>query len=152
MSALDLGMSLGAMANSLFSSPNQVAQETQTIYRVEGTPNTKILIDPNGNVKVNATSKYLYVNGGSIDTSINYLNNKTKGGLPNPQLKAFDVNKSFFDQIREDAVDQSLHRFSPSSPFVVDKTTGVDQFGLTRTQIQRLKANIIPGSGRIITP
>jgi RHS repeat-associated protein len=126
------------------------ASKVTTVYRVEGSTNTKILIDASGNVSVNATKTCLYINCGQIETSINFLKKKISGGMPEPQLKSFDVNTSFVEKLQREAVPQNLQKQFPNAPQRVDVTTGPDQFGLHRAQIQELKDNIIQGSGSIL--
>ncbi len=122
-----------------------------TVYRVEGTTNTKILINSEGMARLNVKSKPLYLNFGSKERAIEFFQQKLAGNMPGARVKTFDVPESFLEEIKESAVPENLRGEFPNRPFIVDESKAADQFGLTRDQIAHLDQVVIQGSGKDIT-
>ncbi len=65
-------------------------------------------------------------------------------------MKAFEVPKSFVDDLRMSSVPEGLAKKYPDSPLRVDITKAPDQYGLRPPQIEKLKKEILQGTGRVI--
>ena len=123
------------------------------VYRVEGVPNTRILIGEGGSVTILEDQKTLFLNFGNRARAEEYLAQKIAGSakagpLPGTTVKTFEIPKTFLDELRGMAVSEKLARRFPDRPFIVDPTKAPDQFGLRADQIEALKRFIIQGSGR----
>jgi hypothetical protein len=117
-------------------------------YRVEGTPNTRIGIDPEGNVSFSGRSM-LYLNGGQRRRALDFYDQKVRGGLPEPQVKSFRIDKPALERLRSMTVEQT-DDLARTSSHRVDTTLARDQFGLRRWDYRELEKSIVPGSGRIV--
>ncbi|HYE05104.1 MAG TPA: hypothetical protein VEL07_06210, partial [Planctomycetota bacterium] len=118
-----------------------------TVFRVEGSPNTRLVIGDDGSVGILGDTM-LFLNFGSRERAEQYLAQKIAGGLPGVQVKSFQVPRSFLDDLRADAVPQQFGGQFPNAPQIVDPTKAADQFGLTAAQLDALKDAIIEGSGK----
>lgn len=123
------------------------------VFRVEGAPNTRILIGEGGSVTILEEQKALFLNFGNRARAEQYLAQKIAGSakagpLPGATVKSFEVPKKFLDDLRAAAVSKDVVRQFPSRPFIVDPTKAPDQYGLRPGQIEALKKFIIQGSGR----
>jgi filamentous hemagglutinin len=121
---------------------------TVRVFRVEGTPNTRVLIGDAGEVAIVDASKSLFLNFGSRARAEQYLAQKLAKGLPGAEVKSFEVPKSFVDELRASAVPEALAGQNPGKPLIVDVTKAADQLGLRPEQIEALKKVIIQGTGR----
>jgi hypothetical protein len=121
-----------------------------TVYRVEGAPNTRILISETGDVIVQGRQA-LFLNFGSIERAEEYLAMKIQKGLPDAVIKSFEVPQGFLDALRSAGVTEAVANKSGNRgrPIVVDVTKAPDQYSLRRQWIDRLIESIIPGSGKI---
>jgi len=119
------------------------------VYRVEGTPNTRIAIDERGGVAIVDESKTLFLNFGSRARAEQFLTQRLAQGLPGARIKSFEVTKSFVDELRAIAVTEQKVSAFPDRPIAVDLTKAPDQFGLRPEQIKALNDAIIQGTGRI---
>lgn len=121
---------------------------TVVAYRVEGRPNTRIAIDEDGDVSLTGRSM-LYVNVGQRRRADDFLAQKVRGGLPDPQIKSFRIPKHELERLRRIAVEQTDGAARRAS-HRVDPTMAPDQFGLRRWDFRELEKSIVPGSGRIV--
>ena len=62
-------------------------------------------------------------------------------------IKSFQVEKSFYDSIKNSAVPERVARLNPGSPIMVDPTKAANQFGIRPNQFPDLLDAIIKGSG-----
>jgi filamentous hemagglutinin len=118
------------------------------VFRVEGIPNTRVLIGEAGQVTIVDAESALFLNFGSKARAEQYLAQKLTKGLPGAEVKSFEVPKAFVDELRASAFPEALARQNPGKPFVVDITKAADQFGLRPEQIEALRRAIIQGSGK----
>jgi len=122
---------------------------TTTVYRVEGAPNQRIVIDASGNVSLApGNDNMLFLNFGQEGRAAQYYAQKVAGGLPDVQIKSFEVDNSFFEQIQNDAVPQEFGRQFPDSPQLVDTTKAPNQYGIPAKYFDQLTNSIVPGSGQ----
>ena len=128
--------------------PNQGALESVRVFRVEGSPNTRILIGETGEVVVQG-DKTLFLNFGSRARAEEFLAQKLGQGMTDAQVKSFEVPQSFLDDLRSIAVLESEVADFPGRPILVDSTKAPDQFGLRAEQIEELRKRVLAGSGRV---
>lgn len=119
------------------------------VYRVEGRPNQRILIDQQGDVRFQKR-QMLYLNVGQRSRAEDYCRQKLLAGLPDAHLVAFRVRKAQIRELRSRAVDQSLSKQFPHAPHRVDVTQAPDQFGLWRHDFRELQKHILAGTGRVL--
>jgi hypothetical protein len=119
------------------------------VYRVEGTPNSRIAIDDQGAVLIAEDTKMLFLNFGNRARAEAYFAQKLEQGLPGAQIKSFEVSRQFLDELRATAVTQRTAAQFPDRPQIVDVTKAPDQFGLRPEQVTALREAIIPGTGRV---
>jgi hypothetical protein len=117
------------------------------VYRVEGTPNTRIVIGKDGSVAI-LGDQPLFLNFGSEARAQRYFAQKVSRGLPDVQTKSFEVPKEFLDELRSSAVPERLGKTFPDRPILVDVSKAPDQFGLRPDQIEALKKVILAGTGK----
>jgi len=118
-----------------------------TVYRVEGLPNTRILLGEGGQVSVQG-DQMLFVNFGDKARAEQFLATRLQQGMPGAQIKSFEVPRSLLDDLRASAVPESMATQFPGRPLLVDPTKAADQFGLRLQQIETLQEAIIQGSGK----
>ena len=118
-----------------------------TVMRVEGLPNTRIIIGKNGLVTIRG-DQTLFLNFGSSTRAQEFFAKRISQGLPGAQLKSFDVPASFLNELKGAAVPESMARQFPGAPILVDVTKSANQFGLRPGQIDSLLESIIQGTGR----
>lgn len=121
---------------------------TVVAYRVEGTPNTRIAIDQDGDVGLTGRTM-LYLNVGQRRRADDFFAQKVRGGLPDPRMKSFRIPKRELERLRRVAVDQT-DDVARRATHRVDTTLAPDQFGLRRWDFRELEKSIVPGSGRIL--
>jgi len=117
------------------------------VFRVEGTPNTRIIIGTTGQVAIEGTQT-LFLNFGSRARAERFLNQRLAQGMPGASIRSFVVPQSFLDDLRNAAVPERLARQFPDRPIVVDVTKAPDQYGLKPEQVDELRRVIIQGTGR----
>ncbi|MFC8586380.1 putative T7SS-secreted protein [Streptomyces sp. NPDC057217] len=127
-----------------------------TVYRkqTDHPLSQRVRIDENGNVTINGNN-HLYVNmSGDLRHTVEFRGDSG-------QIVAFDVPKSFVDDIRANAVPQEQpaglgftkqewKQVKQVYPEISDPTRGADLYGLPGEVIEKMRRAIIPGSGRII--
>jgi hypothetical protein len=124
--------------------------ETVIVYRVEGTPNTRVIINPDGTVAIVGNDKsMLWLNFGSRARAEQFFAQKFGQSMPGLQMKSFEVPRSFLNEMRALAVDQGEAATYPGAPQIGDPTKAPDQFGLRQINIERLRGTIIQGSGQV---
>jgi filamentous hemagglutinin len=117
------------------------------VYRVEGTPNTRILIGERGQVSI-LGQQTLFLNFGDKARAEAYLAQKITKGLPGASTKMFEVPKETLETLRAVAVPERMAKQFPGRPIVVDATKASDQFGLRKEQLDLLQKLIVEGSGK----
>ena len=133
----------------LKKSPNDVAPRNNVrVFRVEGTPNSHVVIGEGGMVAIKEGNQTVFFNFGSKARAEQYLAQKIEKGLPGATVKSFEVPRSFLDDLRASAIDEDLAKILPNRPFRVDITKAPDQFGLRSEQIEALRRAIIQGTGQ----
>ncbi|WP_165359304.1 hemagglutinin repeat-containing protein [Achromobacter agilis] len=125
----------------------QGAKEAVRVFRVEGAPNTRILLGEGGTVGVLENGSTLWLNFGSRARAEEYLGQKVVKGLPEATVKSFEVPKSLLDDIRASAVPESMAKQFPDRP-IISRDPAPDQFGLRQDQIKELLEKVIQGTGR----
>lgn len=118
-----------------------------TVYRVEGLPNTRIIIGEAGEVTI-VGDKMLHLNFGQQARALDFLKMRLADKMPGTNMKTFQVPRAYLEELRGSAVPQNLKSLYPNKPQIVDPTKAPDQFGLRKAQIRDLERVIIPGSGR----
>ncbi|MGW8488048.1 putative T7SS-secreted protein [Streptomyces sp. NPDC055886] len=127
-----------------------------TVYRkqTDHPLSQRVHVDENGNVRVDGNN-HLYVNmSGELRHTLEFRGDSG-------QIVAFDVPKSFVDDIRARAVPQEQpdgfgftkqewKQVKQIYPEISDPTRGTDLYGLPGEVIDQMRKVIIPGSGRII--
>ncbi|MFJ7266494.1 putative T7SS-secreted protein [Streptomyces sp. NPDC099050] len=127
-----------------------------TVYRkqTEHPLSQRVHIDENGNVTIDGNN-HLYVNmSGELRHTLEFRGD-------NGQIVAFDVPKSFVDDIRARAVPQEQpdglgftkqewKQVKQIYPEISDPTRGTDLYGLPGEVLDQMRKVIIPGSGRIV--
>jgi uncharacterized Zn-binding protein involved in type VI secretion len=119
-----------------------------TVYRVEGDPNTRIIIGENGQVSVQG-KQMLFLNFGDKARAESFFNTRVAQGMDGVQMKSFQVPKSFLEELQNSAVPESMAKQFPGRPLLVDPTKAPNQFGLRPEQIDSLQDAIIQGSGKV---
>ncbi|MCX7805515.1 MAG: hypothetical protein N3A38_10045, partial [Planctomycetota bacterium] len=120
------------------------------VFRVEGSPNTRLLIDEAGNVVILEKGKTLWLNFGQRARAEELLAQKMAQA---PQgewvIKSFSVPQRVVEDIRKAAVLEEQVKSVPSAPIRGDVTKAPDQFGLRPEHIEVLEDAIIQGTGKI---
>ncbi|WP_227521300.1 hemagglutinin repeat-containing protein [Raoultella sp. T31] len=120
---------------------------TVTVYRVEGTPNTRVLIGENGQVTITGDTT-LYLNFGDKARAQEFLQKRISQNMEGATVKTFDVPKSVLDDLRKNAVSESEVKLYPNRPIVADPTKAPDQYGIRPDKIKDLQDKIIQGTGK----
>jgi len=120
--------------------------KTVKVYRVEGDPNSRILITDSGDIVIKG-KQMLFLNFGNPKRAEMYLKMKLKDKLPGATVKSFEVSQEFLDELRRTAVPESLKKQFPHAPLEVDRKFD-DQYGLRPSHVDHLKKHIVPGSGQ----
>jgi hypothetical protein len=122
---------------------------TVRVYRIEGTPNTRVLIGDSGEVAIVSPRKTLFLNFGSRARAEVFLAKRIEQGMAGAVMKSFEVPESFLEELRASAVPESMAKQFPGKPLIADPTKAPDQFGLRSEQIKKLKEEIVQGTGRV---
>lgn len=126
------------------------AESYVTVFRVEGTGNQMLSIGANGNVSITG-DRMLFLNFGNTQRAESFAARRIAQGYEGVEIKSFQVNSSFLDDIGASAVPESMASRFPSAPLRVD--TGIpNQFGLRPCHFSVLCRNIVPGSGTSRVP
>lgn len=120
---------------------------TVKVFRVEGTPDSHIVLGEGGSVAIQDGGKTVWLNFANQARAEEYLARKISKGLPDAQVKSFDVPKSVLDDLRRSAVPEDMVKTFPNRP-IISRDPFPDQYGLRPEQIQSLNNQIIPGSGK----
>lgn len=133
----------GSLVGRLLAEPNYV-----TVYRVEGIPNQRLSIDGVGNVSIiPGNNNTIWLNFGEADRAIDYFSRKVSQDLPGAQLKSFEVEPTFLQQIQNSAVPEQFARRFPNNP-IISADPFPNQFGIRQTQFQQLLDSIQQGTGK----
>lgn len=118
----------------------------ETLYRVQGGGSKiRFLVEAENKLSI-AGSDMLFVNIGQEGRAIEFLAKRGDDAV----LLKFQVNKSFVNKIRKNAVPQNLGRRNPGKPQVVDPTKAPDQYGIPKEYFEELLQNINPKSVEVI--
>ena len=137
--------------NKAWNSAAESGAARVTVFRVEGAPNARFAIDDMGNVALEPGNKTVWLNFGQEGRAMSYLDRKVADGLPGTQLKSFEIDARFLDEIRSTAVPESLARRNPGAP-ILSRDPYPDQFGLRPDQFQRLMESVFQGTGKNVRP
>lgn len=148
---VQLALAVPAMAAGGVNALARPQAFTSRVFRVEGTPNTRILISDAGHVTV-VGDDMLFLNFGSRARAEAFFAKRLEQGMPSVVVKEFDVPYSFLEDLRAAAVPERLARQFPDRPILVDPTKAPDQFGLRPDQIRALQDAVVQGSGTTRRP
>jgi filamentous hemagglutinin len=119
-----------------------------TVYRIEGVPNTRILLGEGGKVII-VGENMLFLNFGSRARAEAFLAKRVAQGMEGAAVKSFEVPKTVLEALRAIAVPERLKSQFPNRPLIVDPTKAPDQFGLRAAQIELLQKLIVQGTGKV---
>ncbi|PHH48854.1 hypothetical protein CRX51_08750 [Pluralibacter gergoviae] len=120
---------------------------TVTVYRVEGAPNTRVLIGEQGQVTIIGNTT-LYLNFGDKARAQEFLQKRISQNMDGATIKTFEVPSSVLTDLRKNAVSESEVKNYPNRPIIADPTKAPDQYGIRPDQIRDLQDKIIKGSGQ----
>jgi len=122
---------------------------TVTVYRVEGTPNTRVVIGDNGQVSITGNTT-LYLNFGDKARALEFFEKRGSQNMDGAAIKTFEVPHSVLDDLRNTAVKESVARLpeNKGKPVIADPTKAKDQYGIRPEKLEELKDKIIQGTGR----
>jgi hypothetical protein len=119
------------------------------IYRVQGGGSkTRFVIDEAKKSISISGNDMLFLNVGQEGRALEFA---AKRGDESVILK-LEINKSFTDKIRSEAVPQNLGRLNPGKPQIVDASKAPDQFGIPKEYFEGLLKNINPQNVQVISP
>jgi filamentous hemagglutinin len=104
------------------------------------------LIGDAGQVSIQG-DQTLFVNFGSKERAQQFLEQRLGKGFES-EIKSFEVPSSFVDDLRANAVPESLAKQFKDNPILVDITKAPDQFGLRADQIAELQKILLQGTGK----
>ncbi|HAM72269.1 MAG TPA: hypothetical protein DCM86_11555 [Verrucomicrobiales bacterium] len=136
-----------ALTLSIFSAA-ALQDPTVRVYRVEGEPNTRILVGEDGEVAL-AGNRVLFLNFGQRERADAFLARQRSAGLPGAVLKSFEVPGSYLRELDEAAVPEDLAAEFPDRPIRVDLDKAPDQFGVRPFEFDRLLEAVRQGTGQI---
>jgi len=153
LSAMAVGGAFGAAAGTpkIKASSSAAESESVTVYRVEGEPNQHFLINEEGNVSMVPGEKTVWLNFGEEGRASDYFGKKIAAGLPDVQLKSFEVDVKFLEEVKAAAVPEQLAKTYPGRP-LISRDPAPNQFGIRPNQFQQLLDSIIQGTGRNVRP
>jgi len=122
---------------------------TVTVYRVEGSPNTRILIGDNGQVSITGSTT-LYLNFGDKARALEFFEKRGTQNMDGATIKTFEVPHSVLDDLRNTAVKESVARLpeNKGKPVIADPTKAKDQYGIRPEKLKELQDKIIHGTGK----
>lgn len=144
------GLVNGPVPSGVLRSLDDLASDTVTVFRVEGSANTRVLIGNDGSVGI-IGNQTLFLNFGSRSRAQEFLARRLAQGFAGTVARRFEVPQSFLDDLRAAAITEAELFANPGlrgRPLRVDITRAPDQFGLRPAQIEELRQDIIQGSGR----
>lgn len=127
----------------------RTARGSVVVYRVEGVPNTRVVISSDHDVRFQGRNM-LFLNFGQRQRAEEFLRTRVEQGMDGACIKAFRVRKEALEDLRINAVDEESVDMKPGAPLRVDVNKAVDQFGLRRWHIRELQQQVVPGSGRVL--
>jgi hypothetical protein len=136
-----------ARAGPALENGGQIPNSAITVYRVEGNPNTRLIIGEAGDVSIQGDTT-LFLNFGDRARAEEFLATRISQGMPGATIRSFEVRSSLLDELRAIAVPESSARLFPTRPFIVDGTKAPNQLGLRPDQFQLLLQSILAGSGK----
>jgi hypothetical protein len=119
-----------------------VHNDSCPVYRVEGTPNTRLSIDENGNVNIIGKAR-LWLNFGQEGRAQEYLAKRVAQGMDGVTIKQFNVTSEFLEQVRAAAVPEAEAGANPGAPIIGDPTKAPDQYGLHSSWFDDLLGNVV---------
>jgi filamentous hemagglutinin len=123
---------------------------TTKVFRVEGPGNARVAIGADGSVSISG-DKTLFLNfGDEARANAFYQQRLVNPNTPGAQIKSFDVPNSYIDQLRAQAVPESMASQFPGRPIQVDITKTASSYGLRPDQVAGLTCVIVPGSGKVV--
>ncbi|NEN76472.1 hypothetical protein F9B74_09140 [Pelistega sp. NLN82] len=149
-SAKNMASKAIVQADDTYSRLKDLSKGEVTVYRVEGIPNQRLIIDDKGNVNITGNTT-LYLNFGSKKRAVEYLQQKRDKELPGAEIKRFAVLREFRKDIADIAIsEKDIKSKDPTKvkPVIADPTKANYQYGLRKDQIELLKSKIIEGSGK----
>ncbi|WP_414453877.1 hemagglutinin repeat-containing protein, partial [Enterobacter roggenkampii] len=122
---------------------------TVTVYRVEGVPNTRVLIGEKGQVTITGETT-LYLNFGDKARAQEFLQKRISQNMEGATIKTFDVPTSVLNDLRNSAVKENVARLpeNKGKPVIADPTKADDQYGIRPEKLKDLQDKIIRGSGK----
>ena len=108
-----------------------------------------MIINSDGTIGILEKNKILFLNFGSRERAVEFLEKRLGQGFSDTVIKPFKVPARVLDKLRNVAVPQSLGRQFPNRPKVVAPTKAINQFGLERGQIINVENSVIPGTAKI---
>ncbi|WP_275899911.1 hemagglutinin repeat-containing protein [Pectobacterium brasiliense] len=120
-----------------------------TVYRVEGIPNTRIVIGDNGQVRITGSTT-LYLNFGDKARALEFFEKRGIQNMDGATIKTFEVPHSVLDDLRKTAVKESVARLpeNKGKPVIADPTKAKDQYGIRPEKLKELQDKIIQGTGK----
>ena len=89
----------------------------------------------------------VWVNFGQEGRATQYLQTKIEKGLPGAELKSFEVDSTFLERVRADAVPEQFARQNPGRP-IISRDPYPDQFGIPSTYFDDFLNSIKQGTGK----
>ena len=121
---------------------------TVVVYRVEGSINQRLIIGNKGEISLYPDKKQIiWLNFGDKQRANQYLQVKIAKGLPEAELKSFEINKTFLERIERDAVPEKMARRFPNRP-IVSRDPYPNQYGIPAAYFDDLVQSIRQGSGK----
>lgn len=122
---------------------------TVTVYRVEGVPNTRVLIGEKGQVTITGETT-LYLNFGDKARAQEFLQKRISQNMEGATIKTFEVPTSVLNDLRNSAVKENVARLpeNKGKPVIADPTKADDQYGIRPEKLKDLQDKIIRGSGK----
>lgn len=122
---------------------------TVTVYRVEGAPNTRILIGDNGQVSITGSTT-LYLNFGDKAWALEFFEKRGTQNMDGATIKTFEVPHSVLDDLRKTVVKESVARLpeNKGKPVIADPTKAKNQYGIRPKKLKDLQDKIIQGTGK----
>ncbi len=121
---------------------------TVRVFRVEGTPNSHVVIGEGGTVAIQSEGQVVWLNFGNQARAEKYLARKIADGLPAAKVKSFLVPRSVLDKLRATAVPEDMVATFPNSP-IISRDPFPGQYGLRPHHVEELIKKIIQGSGKV---
>ncbi|WP_410683693.1 hypothetical protein [Citrobacter europaeus] len=121
---------------------------TVTVYRIEGVPNTRILIGEKGQVTITGETT-LYLNFGDKARAQDFLQKHISQNMEGATVKTFEVPTSVLNDLRNSAVKERVARLpeNKGKPVISDPIKADDQYGIRPDKLKDLQDKIIQGAG-----